>query len=158
MTQQFTATGTYSDTSTANVTAQVTWIVEYSHGDHYVGGVGDGSRGGDEQHHGQSERRDFAGGCADGDGSDAAIDRSDAGHPTIAKGLTQQFTATGTYSDSSTANVTAQVTWNSSNTATATITAAGLATGVAVGTSNITASLSGVTSPVDLPTVTRLTG
>jgi hypothetical protein len=66
----------------------------------------------------------------------------------LAVGATQQFTATGTYADNSTANVTSQVTWASSNTGTATISAAGLATGVAAGTTNITASLSGVTSPV----------
>ena len=32
-------------------------------------------------------------------------------NPSIAKGPTQQFTATGTYSDSSTQNLTSQVTW-----------------------------------------------
>ena len=34
-------------------------------------------------------------------------------NPSIAKGTTQQFTATGTYSDSSTANITSSVTWSS---------------------------------------------
>ena len=77
--------------------------------------------------------------------------------PTIAKGATQQFTATGTYSDSSTANITASVSWNSATTTMATITAGGLATGVGVGTSNITAALSGVTSPADVLTVTAAT-
>ena len=74
--------------------------------------------------------------------------------PSIAKGLTQQFTATGTYSDSSTQNLTSQVTWNSATTSVATIAAGGLATGVGTGTSNITASLNGVTSPADVLTVT----
>ena len=61
-------------------------------------------------------------------------------NPSIAKGTTQQFTATGTYSDSSTANITSSVTWGSGTTATATISAGGLATGVAAGTSTINAT------------------
>ena len=68
---------------------------------------------------------------------------------------TRQFTATGTYSDGSNANISSLVTWASSNTTVATISSAGLATGVAVGNTNITAAMSGVTSPaVSLPVVT----
>ena len=47
----------------------------------------------------------------------------------IAVGATQQYTATGTYSDSSTQNITSSVTWSSSTPATATINATGLAIG-----------------------------
>ncbi len=51
---------------------------------------------------------------------------------TIGINATQQFTATGTFSDNSTKDVTTQSTWTSSNTGTATVGAAtGLATGVA---------------------------
>ncbi len=74
--------------------------------------------------------------------------------PSIVSGTTQQFTATGTYSDGSTKNITTSATWASGTTAVATITTAGLATGLAAGTSSITASLSGVTSAADLLTVT----
>ena len=42
-------------------------------------------------------------------------------NPTIQTGATQQFTATGTYSDLSTQNITTQVTWASSPTGVATI-------------------------------------
>jgi uncharacterized protein YjdB len=59
--------------------------------------------------------------------------------PTIAKGATQQFTATGTYSDGSTHNLTTSVVWTSATPTVATIVAGGLATGVGQGTSNITA-------------------
>jgi Domain of unknown function (DUF1929)/Concanavalin A-like lectin/glucanases superfamily/Bacterial Ig-like domain (group 2)/Chitobiase/beta-hexosaminidase C-terminal domain/PKD domain len=77
-------------------------------------------------------------------------------NPSIGKGATQQFTATGTYSDNSTQNLSNSVTWSSTNTATATITSAGLATGVATGSTTISAvsgSISGstnltVTAPV----------
>src|SRR5581483_6637346 len=65
-------------------------------------------------------------------------------NPSIAKGSTQQFTATGTYSDNSTQNVTSQVTWASGTTSVATITTAGLATAVATGTSTISATLGAV--------------
>ena len=78
--------------------------------------------------------------------------------PSIVAGNTQQFTATGTYSDNSTKNITTSVTWKSSNTAFATIgTASGLATGVAAGTTEITATQGSVVSPNDSLTVTAAT-
>jgi uncharacterized protein YjdB len=64
-------------------------------------------------------------------------------NPTVGKGLTQQFTATGTYSDNSTPNLTAQVTWASATPSVA-IGATGLATPVNTGTSTISASLGAV--------------
>ncbi|HEY4300749.1 MAG TPA: DUF4082 domain-containing protein [Candidatus Didemnitutus sp.] len=81
-------------------------------------------------------------------------------NPSINTGATQQFTATGTYSDSSTQNLTGQVTWSSSATARATITSAGLATGVTAGTSTITAMLgsnSGSTTLTVLPPPVSIT-
>jgi len=75
--------------------------------------------------------------------------------PSIAVGNTQQFTATGTYSDNSSNNITSSVTWASSNTLFATIgISSGLATAVAVGTTEITATLGTVVSPNDSLTVT----
>src|SRR5208282_6637422 len=50
---------------------------------------------------------------------------------------TQQFMATGTYTNNSTADVTSQTIWTSSNPAVATINGSGLATGVALGTATI---------------------
>ena len=74
--------------------------------------------------------------------------------PSVGIGNTQQFTATGTYSDNSTKNITSSVTWASSNTLFATIdVTSGLATGVAVGTTQITATLGSVASPDDPLTV-----
>ncbi len=74
--------------------------------------------------------------------------------PSIAIGNTQQFTATGTYSDNSTQNLTSTATWASATTSVATIAAGGLATGVSAGTSNITATAGSVVSPADTLTVT----
>ena len=73
--------------------------------------------------------------------------------PSIAAGATQQFTATGTYSDGTTSNLTASVTWASSSTAAATINAAGLATAVAAGSTTITAT-DGAISGTTMLTVT----
>ena len=64
--------------------------------------------------------------------------------PSIAQSSTQQFTATGTFSDGSTSNVTAQATWTSSSTSKATITNSGLATGTGVGISTIGTSHGGL--------------
>ncbi|MFC1968838.1 Ig-like domain-containing protein, partial [Chloroflexota bacterium] len=61
-------------------------------------------------------------------------------NPSIAAGRTQQFTATGTYSETSTGNLTSSVTWSSSNTTVAKINAAGLAASYVEGTTVITAT------------------
>jgi len=71
--------------------------------------------------------------------------------PGIVVGGTQQFTATGTYSDNSTLDLSTLASWSSSNTTAATITSGlttgnGVATGLAIGNSNITATLDNVTS------------
>jgi hypothetical protein len=63
----------------------------------------------------------------------------------FATGDNQQFTATATYSDSSTANVTSSATWSAANSAVATVNSSGLATGVATGSTTITATLSNIT-------------
>jgi len=61
--------------------------------------------------------------------------------PSIAVGSTQQFAATGTYDDDSTADIGSLVTWNSSDPTKATIDAAGEVTAVGAGTTTITATL-----------------
>ncbi len=71
-------------------------------------------------------------------------------NPTATVGGTQQFTATGTYADSSTQNVTSQVTWASTSTGVATINAAGLATAAGAGTTTIRATLGSVNGSTTL--------
>ncbi len=63
----------------------------------------------------------------------------------------KQFSAIGTYQDSSTAAITP--TWTSSAPSIASIIPSGMATAVAAGTTNIQASLLGITSPVSVLTV-----
>lgn len=67
----------------------------------------------------------------------------------IAKETTQQFTATGIYSDGTALDLTAQVVWSASDTSVTTISTSGLAASVAAGSATITAvfgSISGTTS------------
>jgi uncharacterized protein YjdB len=166
-TQQFIATGTYSDGSTIDISSQVTWASDAT-GTATISSTG------------------LATGVAAGttnitailDGittppislavvapastttttpttTSAATLSSIAVAPaspaSLAVGSTQAFTASGTYSDGSKADITSKVTWASDTTVTATISSTGLATGVAAGNANITAALSGVTSqPVSL--------
>jgi uncharacterized protein YjdB len=145
---QFTATATYSDGSTADISSNVTWASDTT-GTATISSTG------------------LAAGVAAGTTNITAnlfgvtspavsltvislssIDVEPVSPDGLAVGSTQQFTATGTYSDGSTADISSQVTWASDTPSITTINSAGLATGVAAGTANITATLSGVTSPV----------
>lgn len=66
--------------------------------------------------------------------------------PNLAVNSTQQFTATGNYSNGSTMDITSEVTWTSLDITVATISPGGLATGITPGESSISASLSGINS------------
>lgn len=85
--------------------------------------------------------------------------------PSIAKGLTQQFTAQGTFTDGKVTDVTASATWSSSDTSVATVSNAvatkGLATGGDAGKTTIGAKvgvISGATDlTVTLPTLVSFT-
>src|SRR4029077_19438574 len=65
-------------------------------------------------------------------------------NPSIAKGMTVQYTATGTFSDNSMEDLTTSVVWASGNTSFATISNAsgsqGVASGAGVGSTSITAT------------------
>jgi hypothetical protein len=71
-------------------------------------------------------------------------------NPSIAKGTTQQFSATGMFPDNSTQDLTSSATWSTSDSARAAITSSGLATGVDVGTTIITATSGGISGSAKL--------
>jgi hypothetical protein len=84
--------------------------------------------------------------------------------PSVLNSQTLQFTATGAYSDSTSADLTSIVTWVAAAPAVAnfTSTTPGLVTGLTPGSSGITATLGGLTSPpitltVDAPVLTSIT-
>jgi trimeric autotransporter adhesin len=81
-------------------------------------------------------------------------------NPSVAKGLTRQMVATGSFSDGTTQDLTSQVTWTSSDLLVATVSNAagshGMATAVALGTTTIKATLGSISAST-LLTVTAAT-
>ena len=76
------------------------------------------------------------------------------GNPSVIAGKTQQFTATGTFSDSSTQDLTNSVVWASQTTTVATINSTGLASTLIVGSSTISATFGSVTGSTTLTVTT----
>ena len=159
-TQQFTATGTYSNGTTHNLSSTATWASSAT-------GIATISNKG------------LASTVAQGSSAISATSGTISGSttltvtpavltsisaapktPSIALGRTQQFTATGTYSNGATQNLSSSVTWTSLATSVATVGNGGLATSVAQGTATITATagtISGsATLTVTAPTLTSI--
>ena len=166
-TEQFTATATFSDNTTQNLTTDLSWAssntaIATISSTGVVNAVGPGSTT-------ISAACKVASLCATLTDSITLIVTPatlvsiaiTSATPSIALGTSQAFTATGTYSDSSVQNLTTQVTWNSATLAVATISnsagTAGVATSVAPGTTLVTAVLGPVTSTAVTFTVTSAT-
>jgi len=148
--QQFSATGIYSDNATADITASVTWTSD---------NMSVASIGADTG---------LARGLVEGEVTITAVlgGKSDttilnigprvADNVTIAPpgpvvtfyggAQTQQFTATSVYSDNTTQDVTGIAGWTSSDTGVATINAGGLATILTAGTTTISVIYDGITA------------
>lgn|GEM_PF-476838 len=154
-TQEYVATGAYSDGSTVNITNNVSWAssntsVATINSTGLATGVGEGETTI------TATQGEITGSATLTVTAPVTLD-SIAVAPSTASitiGGTQQFTATGTYSDGSTADLSTEVAWASSNTSVATIDGAGMATGVSVGTVTITATLDSLTASAEL-TVTE---
>ena len=143
-THYFTATGIYSDSSTKDITSSVTWSSS-NQSTATVNAVGLVTA----TDVGSSSITATMGKTS---GSSTISVQSVVPTPTLASiavtpaspgivvGATQQFIATGTYSDSSTIDLTGSATWSSSSTSVATITTSGNATAVSSGTATITAT------------------
>ena len=143
-TKQFTATGTYSDNSTQDLTTQVTWASDTT-------GVATISSAGLATAAGVGTAKISATMGSVSGSTNLTVTQATLQsiavtppNPSLAVGTTQQFTATGTYSDTSTQDLTTQVTWASDTTSVATISSAGMATAVAVGTARISATLGSI--------------
>ena len=147
-TQQFVATGTYTNGSTQDLTGAVSW-------DSSSGAVATIAEGGLSTGRGAGTVTITATSGVITASAELSVGQAALVSlavtpvlPSIVLGTTQQFTATGTYSDGSTQDLTSSATWTSSAPAVATISSGGLATSRSLGTSKITvtaisASISG---------------
>jgi trimeric autotransporter adhesin len=157
-TQQFSATGTFTDGSTHNLTTDVTWTSS-DKADAPIGGASGLAKGLAPV---SSATITATLGTISGtttlevtNATIVSISVSPTGR-TIAPGTELAFTATGTFSDSSTQVLTTDSTWTSSNTAVATVGAGGVATAISPGTANIGAAFGGTTESASL-TVSSVT-
>lgn len=143
-TQQFTATGTYANDATMNLSNAVTWsssntgVATFAASGGLATCVAPGtvSVTASLAQNGATITGFVTQGlvCSAPVASLVSIAVTPAA-PSIAVGATQQFTATGTYSDGTTQNLTSTATWASASTAVATLSSStpGLASGVAAG-------------------------
>jgi len=140
--QQFVATATYTDGSTRNVSTGAAWtssvpaIATVGAATGLTGGVAAGS---------SQIGATFGGKSGSGALTVNALPTLSSiavtpATPTILIGATQQFVATGTYSDNTTAVITNSVVWASASPAVAAIAPTGLATGITAGDSIISAT------------------
>ncbi len=150
--QQFKATGIYSDNTTQDLTQTVTWSLS----DGTIASISN-----------DTASKGLAKSAAVGTTSVKAASGNIFGtasltvtaatlvslnvtpkDSTVVNGMTQQYKATGTFTDGSTQDLTSAVTWSSSDQSIATISNAaaskGLATAVGGGTTTIKATLGGV--------------
>ena len=158
--QQFTATGTYSDGTTEDITAQVTWTSSNptvatinSTGLATTVTVGPATI--------TATQRSISGsGALTVNPATLASIALTPATPSIPVGVNQRFTATGTYSDGTTFDITTQVIWTSSLPSLASIDSGGLATSLATGLLTIFAasgSISGSTNlTVNLATLSSI--
>ncbi len=152
LTVPFTATGAFSDGTSADISALVTWSSTPAGFVSFTGSTATGSAAGVT-----TVTASMSGKTSNGTAVTVttAVLQSIAVTPTAPATLhvnaTQAFAATGTFSDTTTHDITGSVVWASSVPATATITsgatAPGVATGVANGTTSITAASGTITSP-----------
>jgi hypothetical protein len=166
LTQQFTATGIYTDGTTSNLTTQATWSsssaavasisnASGSNGLAQSAGTGSATITATQTGTGIS-------GTATLTVTAAALTRVDVTPATasVPNGTTQQFKATGYYTDNSFQDLTASTTWSVANTAIADISNAtasrGLAAAKAVGSTTVTATVGGKTGTATI-TVTAAT-
>ena len=153
---QLTATGTYTDGSTSNLTSQVQWsssvmTVATVSSTGLVNPKGTGSSNLTATLSGVSGATTLTVTAATL--QSIAVTSAQA---SFALGQSLPLTATGTYSDGTTQNLTTQVTWSSQTPTVGVVSSTGIATGVHAGSFNARATLGGITGSESL-TVTNAT-
>jgi Big-like domain-containing protein len=150
-TQAFTATGTFTDGSVRDLTAEVAWssseasvaaVANAAGSEGLASSIAMGTATITAETSGISGSTSLAVSSA----TLVSIEVTPS-HPSAALGTTQAFVATGIYTDSTTQDITADVTWASSDVTVATVSNApdsrGLATTGSVGSTTVTATLGG---------------
>ena len=155
-TEQFTATGVFSDGTTLNITNEVVW----NSSDASVASISN-SVGSSGLVTASNAGTSYVTASMDDINSSsqaaltvtsATLDSIQITAPayTVAKGFSEQFTATGIFSNGTKENITDEVVWNSSDASVASISNAlgsyGLATGLGTGTTQISASFGNTNS------------
>jgi uncharacterized protein YjdB len=153
-TQQLTVTGTYSDGSTKNVTANATFdsdtpaTARVSSPGGLVTAVAAGTARITATVSGKSASTSVTVSASTAPTlSSIALGPNPA---SVAQGGTLQLTVTGTYSDNSTRPLTMDVTFSSGAESIATVSTSGVVTGVSVGSATITASAGGKTTTLNV--------
>lgn len=156
--QQFTATGNYSDGSQQNLTNSVSWTSS-STSVATISGTGVASTVGTGTSTIQASSGAVSGSAVLTVTPPSLLSIAVfPANPSMVNGATQQFTATGNYSDGTQQNLTSSATWSSSNTAVATISNAGLATGLGIGTTSIQATSGSISNFTSLTVTAQLPG
>ncbi|HWZ74942.1 MAG TPA: Ig-like domain-containing protein [Candidatus Sulfotelmatobacter sp.] len=146
---QLTATGSFSDGSTQDLTSSATWSSSQT-SVVTVGTSGLATAGG----HGSASITASSGSISGStlmlvEGNLSALQLT-PGNGSVTAGTTQQFTATGTFSDGTSENLTGSASWSSSNTSVGTVNASGLVTAITAGSTTIIATSGGVVSSTPL--------
>ncbi len=144
-TQQFTATATYGNNSTGDVTSSVTWTSSATNvATINSSGLATAVALGTTTITAKS-------GSVTGTGTMTVTNKTitsitvNPANSILTSGQQQQFTATAIYSDGSIGDISSSVSWSSTESAIATITNTGLVTAVSTGSTTIGASLNGIT-------------
>ena len=151
-TQQYTATGTFGDNSTRDVSSQVTWVSSATNiATISTAGLATAVALGTTNITAKSGSVISPASVLTVSNKTIVSISVTAPSQTLTVGMQQQYTATANYSDGSFGDITNSVTWNSSDTSVATITTSGgLATAVATGSTTISAALGGVVGSTQL--------
>jgi hypothetical protein len=159
VTQQYTATATYGDNSTGDVTSSVTWSTTPTNiATITSGGLLTAVTLGNATVQATSGSVIGKTGVSVASQTVTSVSITPVTPLPLSLSLgptTLQFTATATYSNGSMANVSATATWTCTPSSVASISSTGLVTAVAVGNATVTATASGVTSNAATVTVTQ---
>ncbi len=144
-TEQFTATATYGNNSTGDVTSTVTWTSSnVSIATIDSSGLATGVAVGTANITAKSGSVTSPLARLTVSNKTISVITVSPQNLTLSSGGQQQYSANATYSDGSNGDITSSVTWGSSSTSVATITTGGFVTAVATGNSTISAALNGI--------------